>query len=158
MTIKDKVLWLVLYFLVVLLFTIFHIKDARAAAPAVKAQGPYYIAVPPVQITNHLTIRNGLNFVRPYLKVQSKKMSDQVCQWMPRLRDAFFIALNSHTQTVSSRPVGIQSINTLLKQRAYRVTPKNSVIDVIAVDLYDPKSRQIESELKNKVICKKKKK
>lgn len=126
------------------------------ATPNAIAKGSLFIAVPPVQVSNYLTRGNGQQILNPYLRVSSKALGMSACKWMPRVRDALFIALNGratkHQRTLTTDG---KAVDRILTEAVQQAIPESLVIGVVTFDAHDIKATRAEKHLKKKLRCKK---
>ncbi len=127
---------------------------AFLSAQATAASSELFVAVAPVQVTNHLKTDAGRQIVLPFLQVNSKQAGRTVCRWMPRVRDALHSALNSR----SAQPTTGKTIGRILTEAVQRVVPKGLVINVVTFNARGFKSTQAEKNIKEKLLCNKPKK
>ena len=123
------------------------------AAPKATATQALFISVPPIQVSNYLKVGKGHQFVRTYLQVNSKQAGATVCHWMPRIRDAFFIALNSSAHEKMPHQ---KNLTATLEHAALYAAPKNLVTHVLVFDTRSSNDYRAEKKLKGKFSCKKK--
>ena len=123
------------------------------AAPSSPAQGGLFIAMLPMQVSSHLKTSKHRQIIYPYLWVHSKQAGEVICQWMPRVRDALFTVLNSPMHNVAVHKQNTAHINAALTQAIRRVTPRNLVAKVVAVDAKNLKPYRAENILKGKMLC-----
>ncbi|MGA0393298.1 MAG: hypothetical protein ACO3MW_04425 [Rhodospirillales bacterium] len=117
---------------------------------------PLHIAVPAIQVTNHLNIDKSEKIIRPYLRVRTKKDLMTACHYMPRVREALFMALNTpmfEKLAVENREL---ALTAALSQAAAHVTPKHTIMGVLAFNVHDLNDYRAEKKLTGKTPCPKK--
>ena len=93
--------------------------DAASAKAVLK---DHFVQMSPVRITNYLKDHHGSNILIPYIQVKSKTAAKTLCAWMPRVRDAFVMAVRSPLKHVSYQKNRQKlDISVVLKQAADRV-------------------------------------
>jgi hypothetical protein len=125
--------------------------DAASAKAVLK---DHFVQMSPVRITNYLKDHHGSNILIPYIQVKSKTAAKTLCAWMPRVRDAFVMAVRSPLKHVSYQKNRQKlDISVVLKQAADRVVPAQLVTGVLAFNPHDPKDHRAARKLKAKLNC-----